>query len=110
MANLLFSEYELDEMLAASAELLCPTFVSDGQECSLPLGPGVYGGDPALVITIPEIAPGYYSPNYFISLTLLYSELGILLGNKAVLYADATITGPDGEVLCIYMRVQVKTQ
>merc|ERR1711892_863319 len=68
--------YDGDDVLAAVAAGLCPTYVPDGQECALPLGPGLYGGEPDLVIVLPEIPP----------------ELGIIIGNKAVLYADATIT------------------
>merc|ERR1719290_938771 len=35
--------YDGDELLATASDFLCPTYVPDGQECALPLGPGQYG-------------------------------------------------------------------
>ena len=51
---ILYSEYGIDDLLAAGADLLCPT-VPDGQECHLPLYPGNYGGH--IQFTFPEINP-----------------------------------------------------
>jgi len=47
-------EYGIDDLLAAGADLLCPT-VPAGQECHLPLHPGIYGG--FIQFTFPEINP-----------------------------------------------------
>merc|ERR1711892_471560 len=85
-------EYDGDELLAGLAPVLCPAYVPEGQECALPLGPGMYGGGEPITIVFPAIPP----------------ELGLILGKSATLYADATITGPDGKIACVYLRVQVE--
>merc|ERR1712154_87843 len=33
--------YDGDELLAGASDFLCPTYVPEGQECSLPLNPGI---------------------------------------------------------------------
>ena len=48
------SEYGIDDLLVAGADLLCPT-VPAGQECHLPLHPGNYGGH--IQFTFPQINP-----------------------------------------------------
>ncbi|XP_040582453.1 uncharacterized protein [Lepeophtheirus salmonis] len=41
------------ELLEKYGELLCPDFVPEGQECSLPIKPGTFGGEGSL--TLPNI-------------------------------------------------------
>merc|ERR1711944_28636 len=50
-------EYDLDKIVAdLAASGACEQFLPEGQECSLPLNPGVYaGGDEPLVLTLPAI-------------------------------------------------------
>merc|ERR1712168_519147 len=83
--------YDGDELLAGASDFLCPTYVPEGQECSLPLNPGSYGSADSLTVTLPEI-PG-------ILVDLLAS---------GTYYADATVKYADGsEMTCIYLRVEL---
>merc|ERR1712244_64130 len=83
--------YDGDELLAGASDFLCPTYVPEGQECSLPLNPGSYGSADSLTVTLPEI-PG-------ILVDLLAS---------GTYYADATVKYADGsEMTCIYLRVEI---
>jgi len=51
-------DYDVGEILAGMDAVGCPTEeFPEGQGCALPLSPGVYGGEPALVITVPAIDP-----------------------------------------------------
>jgi len=80
--------YDGDALLASASDFLCPTYVPEGQECMLPLGPGSYGGGDPLVVVLPEI-PG-------IIVDLLAS---------GTYYADATVNYADGtQMTCIYIR------
>merc|ERR1711920_64597 len=83
--------YDGDELLASASDFLCPTYVPEGQELSLPLNPGSYGSADSLTVTLPEI-PG-------ILVDLLAS---------GTYYADATVKYADGsEMTCIYLRVEI---
>merc|ERR1712106_903161 len=83
--------YNGDDLLASASDFLCPTYVPEGQECMLPLGPGSYGGGDPLVVVLPEI-PG-------IIVDLLAS---------GTYYADATVNYADGtQMTCIYIRVEL---
>ena len=89
--SVLFSHYNGDDLLASASDFLCPTYVPEGQECMLPLGPGSYGGGDPLVVVLPEI-PG-------IIVDLLAS---------GTYYADATVNYADGtQMTCIYIRVEL---
>eukprot|EP00092_Neocalanus_flemingeri_P034340 GFUD01037347.1.p1 GENE.GFUD01037347.1~~GFUD01037347.1.p1 ORF type:complete len:183 (+),score=49.41 GFUD01037347.1:74-622(+) len=84
-------DYDGDHLLEIGADALCPTYFPEGQECMLPLNPGVYGAGEPLVITFPEIPA-------------LIAEL-LATGTY---YAQATITLADGtEMACIYIRVEL---
>merc|ERR1712096_485306 len=83
--------YDGDALLASASDFLCPTYVPEGQECMLPLGPGSYGGGDPLVVVLPEI-PG-------IIVDLLAS---------GTYYADATVNYADGtQMTCIYIRIEL---
>merc|ERR1719427_1269578 len=71
--------YDGDHLLELAAEGLCPDYFPEGQECKLPLNPGVYGGGDPIVLTVPEIPA-------------LIAELLA----SGTYYADATITLADG--------------
>merc|ERR1712227_288205 len=49
--------YDAGELIARPeiCEFLVPDHVPEGQGCTLPLNPGVYGGEPAIEGVIPEI-------------------------------------------------------
>jgi len=79
-------DYDGDELLARFAEAVCPAYVPAGQECALPLNPGSYGGDPPVVIEIPEIP----------------SVIGDLLGS-GYYYVEANMPG----VSCIFARIEL---
>jgi len=85
-------DYDGDHLLELGAETLCPDYFPDGQECMLPLSPGVYGGGEPLVLgPLPEIPP----------------IIGDLLASGTY-YADATITLADGtQMACLYVRVEL---
>merc|ERR1739838_89221 len=84
-------DYDGDTLLSEGADALCPAHFPDGQDCMLPLNPGVYGAGDPLVLTVPEIP----------------SIIGDLLASGTY-YADATITLADGtEMACIYVRVEL---
>merc|ERR1712236_159250 len=75
-------DYDGDHLLELGA---------DGQECKLPLNPGVYGGGDPLVLTLPEIP----------------SIIADLLASGTY-YADATITLADGtQMACVWVRLEV---
>merc|ERR1712079_550792 len=83
--------YDADYLLTKFSDFLCPAHVPDGQTCATPLNPGTYGGDPPIVVEIPEIPD-------------------IIAGFLAsgTYYADATITNPDGtQMTCLYVRIEV---
>jgi len=48
-------EYDGQELLDLAGEFLCPTYVPEGQACTLPLGPGQYGGQEPISIVLPEL-------------------------------------------------------
>merc|ERR1712114_52675 len=53
-------DYAMADIMAGleNGEAGCPTDkMPAGQGCSLPLSPGMYGGPPALEMTVPEIDP-----------------------------------------------------
>merc|ERR1712112_725654 len=78
-------------VIAAGADVICTDYFPEGQACGLPLGPGMYGGDPPLVLEVPEIP----------------AIIGDLLGSGTY-YAIATITTPEGATFaCIYIRVEL---
>merc|ERR1711887_521048 len=84
-------DYDGDALLALFADTLCPTYFPDGQECKLPMNPGVYGGGDPLVLTLPEIP----------------SIIAELLASGTY-YADATITLADGtQMACVWVRLEV---
>merc|ERR1711872_578931 len=70
---------------------LCPQYVPDGQECKLPLAPGVFGGGEPFVITIEDAIPDIIKP--FL---------------KGTIRAEATAKDAGGNVLaCVWVRVAV---
>merc|ERR1712215_264868 len=84
-------DYDGDHLLELGADGLCPDYFPDGQECKLPLNPGVYGGGDPLVLTLPEIP----------------SIIADLLASGTY-YADATITLADGtQMACVWIRVEM---
>merc|ERR1712236_179216 len=85
-------DYDGDHLLELGAETLCPDYFPAGQDCKLPLNPGVYGGGEPLVLgPLPEIP----------------SIIGDLLASGTY-YADATITLADGtQMACLYVRVEL---
>merc|ERR1711915_1099389 len=84
-------DYDGDHLLELGAEALCPTYFPDGQECALPLNPGTYGGDPPIVLTLPEIP----------------AIIAELLASGTY-YAEATISLADGtQMACLFVRVEV---
>merc|ERR1712234_9228 len=84
-------DYDGDHLLELGAEALCPTYFPDGQECALPLNPGTYGGDPPIVLTLPEIP----------------AIIAELLASGTY-YAEATISLADGtQMVCLFVRVEV---
>merc|ERR1712215_527557 len=75
----------------AEAAGLCPQYVPDGQECKLPLAPGVFGGGDPFVITIEDAIPDIIKP--FL---------------KGTIRAEATAKDAGGNVLaCVWVRVAV---
>merc|ERR1719481_136315 len=83
--------YDGDELLASSADILCPTYVPEGQACALPLGPGVYGGGDPLTVGPIESIPSILLP--FL---------------KGTVRAEATVTDASGATIaCIYVRAAV---
>jgi len=48
-------DYTGQEILDVAADFLCPDYVPDGQTCTLPLNPGVYGGSEPLNIVLPTL-------------------------------------------------------
>merc|ERR1712243_326853 len=48
-------DYDGDYLLTEGADAICGPYFPEGQECALPLNPGTYGGDPPLVLEVPEI-------------------------------------------------------
>merc|ERR1712226_507405 len=83
--------YDADFLLSEGAPFLCPDYFPDGQECKLPLLPGVYGGgDPLVIGPLPKI-PDIIKP--FL---------------KGTIRAEATAKDVNGNVLaCIWVRVAV---
>merc|ERR1711862_197647 len=84
-------DYDGDELIAAGADVICNDYFPEGQACALPLGPGLYGGEPDLVLEVPEIP----------------AIIGDLLGSGTY-YASATFLNPDGTTFaCAYIRVEL---
>merc|ERR1712073_86096 len=48
-------EYDADHLLNKFSDFLCPAHVPEGQACATPLNPGMYGGEPAIEVVIPDI-------------------------------------------------------
>ena len=85
------SSYDGDALLAMGAPTLCPTYFPEGQECALPLGPGVYGGGEPLVLGPIDGIPAVLSP--FL---------------KGTIRAEATVTDAAGEIFaCLWIRAAV---
>merc|ERR1719381_129328 len=83
--------YDGDELLTSGADFLCPTYVPEGQPCSLPLGPGVYGGGDPLTVGPIESIPDILLP--FL---------------KGTVRAEATVTdGSGATIACVYVRAAV---
>ena len=77
--------------MASSADILCPTYVPEGQACALPLGPGVYGGGDPLTLGPIESIPSILLP--FL---------------KGTVRVEATVTDSAGAtVVCIWSRLAV---
>ena len=88
---LILSSYDIDELLASTGDFLCPAYVPEGQECMLPLNPGMYGSDESLTVVLPEI------PDILVNLLA-----------SGTYYADVTVNYADGsEMTCVYLRVQL---
>ena len=86
------SEYDADYLLTKFSDFLCPAHVPEGQACATPLNPGVYGGEPAIEVVIPDIP----------------DILADLIGSGTY-YAEAEVKFEDGsQMTCIYIRVQVE--
>ena len=74
------STYDGDEVLAAASNILCPTYVPEHQDCTLPLGPGVYGGGEPLTIglgpldDIPDMFKPFLTGTYMVEATILDSS------------------------------------
>ena len=85
------SNYDGEELLTSGADFLCPTYVPDGQACSLPLRPGVYGSSDPLTVgpinSIPDI---------------------LLPFVKGTIRAEGTMTDSAGETIaCAWILVVV---
>merc|ERR1739838_359249 len=90
-AHLGSCDYDAQYLLPTYSDFLCPDYFPDGQECMLPLGPGVYGGgkENPLTITLPEIP----------------SIIADLLA-AGTYYASATLKTADGaDWTCGYVRL-----
>merc|ERR1711951_13128 len=48
-------QYTGNQLLSAVSDFLCPNYVPDGQECMLPLNPGVYGSTEPYTFVLPDI-------------------------------------------------------
>ena len=77
--------------MTSGADFLCPTYVPEGQTCSLPLRPGVYGSSVPLTVgpinSIPDI---------------------LLPFLKGTIRAEGTMTDSAGEIIaCAWIRVAV---
>ena len=86
--------YDAGELIARPeiCEFLVPDHVPEGQGCTLPLNPGVYGGEPAIEGVIPEI------PHILLDLI-----------GAGTYSAEAVIDLADGtQMTCIQLRVQVE--
>merc|ERR1712000_360642 len=85
-------DYDGDYLLNtdSATDTLCPNYFPEGQACNLPLNPGMYGGDPPIVIEVPEIP----------------DIIGGLLGSGTY-YAEATLTTGGSTFACIYIRVEL---
>ena len=82
-------EYDGDELLAALANSLCPGEVPEGQECKLPLNPGLYGGN-GMDLTLPPELPAI---------------LNLAAGTY---YGKAIVTqGDKAEYACIEVSVEI---
>ena len=74
------STYDVDQILAAASNILCPTYVPEGQDCALPLGPGVYGGEDHVTIglgpleDIPDMFKPFLTGTYMVEATILDSS------------------------------------
>jgi hypothetical protein len=85
------SSYDLDDLLAYWTDVLCPQYFPEGQECMLPLGPGVYGGGAAIIAEI-------------VALPALPAILKSYL--KGTFRIEATVTDAGGETFaCLWVRV-----
>ena len=92
--NFTFSTYDADYLLDLFSEQLCPAAVPDGQTCNLPLNPGVYGADPFLEVTIPDI------PDILVELV-----------GAGTYYLGANVNLEDGTLYsCLFARVEVVAQ
>lgn len=83
----------MDALLSLAADTLCgdPGYFPEGQECALPLGPGVYGGGDPLVLGPIEDIPAVLVP--FL---------------RGTIRAEGEMTTSSGELVgCAWVRVRV---
>ena len=86
----LLSSYDLDYLLALQADNLCPDQFPEGQDCALPLRPGVYGGVPSAFI-LPGNIPEEFYPYL-----------------KGSFRTEITLTDASGDLLvCAWSRIEV---
>eukprot|EP00092_Neocalanus_flemingeri_P018931 GFUD01020507.1.p1 GENE.GFUD01020507.1~~GFUD01020507.1.p1 ORF type:complete len:196 (+),score=39.46 GFUD01020507.1:25-588(+) len=84
-------DYDIDHLLEIGGDAVCTPLFPEGQDCMLPMNPGVYGGGDPVVITLPEIPA-------------IITQLLV----PGTIYADATISLADGtEMACIYFRLKL---
>jgi hypothetical protein len=85
------STYDADFLLAEFSPVLCPDHFPEGQDCALPLLPGVYGGGEPLVIGPIESVPDLLLP--FL---------------QGTIYAEAHVANAAGdELVCIWVRAAI---
>ena len=71
--------------------MLCPTYVPEGQECHLPLNPGVYGGGDPLTIGPLEDIPA------------IIDQLA-----NGIFDVEATLKTVEGDIMaCIFLRAEL---
>ena len=86
------STYEVDHLLELGAGILCPTHVPEGQECHLPLNPGVYGGGDPLIIGPLEDIPA-----------IIEDHLA-----SGIFDVEATLKTVEGDIMaCIFLRAEL---
>jgi len=84
-------DYDAQEILDFGAEFLCPDYFPEGQTCTLPLNPGMYGGEP-LTVTFGDL------PDLIVDLL----ASGTYEAKVHAYLADGT------EMTCIYLRAELE--